>query len=886
MMAGQNGRVPYGYIPTNDKLPHAFAIKLQSQARKKSKRFEFFFECARDNIFRTTFSSTTHPLPPQPSVKPLEPIYETSAAPEYTGTSVMFKTATMKVCVEWRHTPVVSIYIGKSAFPIHCDIPDVSYAVCGLGTSHHYSYYHGALHVGLGDESSSVDLSGQRFVVGAGDDGGGGPDALRKRIPLVISLSPRGCVGVFSTSYGQTTWSIGCEKQASGGSCSAVHQTYGGLEEYIIVGRTVEEVVSSYAQVVGFPPLIPRYMLGHIAGDINATTSDRPPAWSRIMQFIVRCGNEDIPISAFHLGHAYAAPENPCGRVQPFPWNKVRFPDPKRFIEACHNRNVRILVATTPLVLLSNRVYAYLAERGALFATKTGGGTPPAFPRWYYLTGSPSAASLLDFTSATATEFWSWCIRDLRDMGIDGIFNDYNDFRIVGDDWSFRLDSYALEAPRAPVTQRRNVRLWGRALHTNLLNQATHQALVAARPMERPLVLTQSAAPGTMFHATISWSGDNLTSWYGVHESNALTLRGENLSLINSHARGIGEPQGTRHDREVFVRWVQLAVYSPRFVINCNSTSRTDYRTGGYGVYPWTWPELLPLVRNAIRRRYELIPYLYSLALESHLTARPPQRWTGWGYENDPEVWKRRIKVGTNQYWLGNSLLVCGAYEHLVLAKRRESLSVYLPVRLPEQPPGGMYDRGFLNTNAPYQRLEAGRWHEVEAQRHTSIAVLARIGSAVPVGRGYATTCVSGDDPEFRNAEKDDWRGVEIFPMPLAEQMQDEPADFRAKDCWLEDDGISPPSKAEGSMAKVEVDYRVMAARPHSIEVGVTLEADAWVPLWVKHGIEVILPPGQERLMVNLPEWSGRSHPAPRLLRRDEKGRARWLVRVRASSPS
>lgn len=63
------------------------------------------------------------------------------------------------------------------------------------------------------------------------------------------------------------------------------------------------------------------------------------------------------------------------------------------------------------------------------------------------------------------------------------------------------------------------------------------------------------------------------------------------------------------------------------------------------------YPAVTPLVRAAIKRRYELIPYLYSLALNSHLTATPPQRWVGWGYETDAEVWSPELLKGETQYW-------------------------------------------------------------------------------------------------------------------------------------------------------------------------------------------------------------------------------------------
>jgi hypothetical protein len=39
----------------------------------------------------------------------------------------------------------------------------------------------------------------------------------------------------------------------------------------------------------------------------------------------------------------------------------------------------------------------------------------------------------------------------------------------------------------------------------------------------------------------------------------------------------------------------------------------------------------------------------YSLGLESHKFATPPQRWTGWGYESDPEVWTKALSTGTER---------------------------------------------------------------------------------------------------------------------------------------------------------------------------------------------------------------------------------------------
>lgn len=86
------------------------------------------------------------------------------------------------------------------------------------------------------------------------------------------------------------------------------------------------------------------------------------------------------------------------------------------------------------------------------------------------------------------------------------------------------------------------------------------------------------------------------------------------------------------------------------------------------------YPEITPLVRDAIKRRYEILPYIYSLGLESHLTASPPQRWIGWGYESDPEVWTKALKSGEEQFWFGDTILVGGVYEPGVTVAK-----MYLP---------------------------------------------------------------------------------------------------------------------------------------------------------------------------------------------------------------
>lgn len=59
---------------------------------------------------------------------------------------------------------------------------------------------------------------------------------------------------------------MGSEVDGLWGHYKVHRQAHGGLEEYLIVGRSMADVVKSYAELVGFPMLIPRWSMGYIGG--------------------------------------------------------------------------------------------------------------------------------------------------------------------------------------------------------------------------------------------------------------------------------------------------------------------------------------------------------------------------------------------------------------------------------------------------------------------------------------------------------------------------------------------------------------------------------------------------------------------------------------------
>ncbi|KAI1878245.1 uncharacterized protein JN550_000427 [Neoarthrinium moseri] len=850
------------------------SIFLQSFAAKELTRLpsSWSFEALRSNVFRTTFSTPEHPLPPFPSAVRPCPKFD-GITPSVTGgndgCSRSITLGKVKVVVEWSGAPLVSVFLDGSPTAIHKDLPFRSYATDSTGVAHYTAYKKDTLHVGLGEKAAPMDLGGRGFLITASDTFGYDAyrtDPLYKHIPLLINVTSEGCIGIFSTSHARGSWAVGSEIDGMWGHYKVYRQAHGGLEEYLIVGSTVAEVVRSYAELVGFPLLVPRYMMGYVGGGMKYSMEDSPRACDSILNFIKNCEKHDMPCSAFQMSSGYTVAETEPKTRNVMTWNRHRFPDPRAFTRECHQHGVRLLANVKPYVLANHPNYRELQENGAFFTDPATKATAVA-RLWSAGGGESGEGSHIDFTSAAGYDWWYKGVQDLKNVGIDAMWNDNNEYNMPSDDWQCALEKVVVPEGLS----RRDIGLWGRAMNTELNGKSSHDATVEAEPDARPFVLTRSATAGTMKYCASSWSGDNVTSWEGMKGANALALNA-GFSLLQCYGHDIGGFEGPQPTPEHLVRWIQLGIHSPRFVINCYKTNPDDNLIGDV-IEPWQYPSVNPIIRTAIKRRYELVPYTYSQMLKSHREAIPPQRWTGWGYESDSNVWSKEILKGDTQYWFGDALLIAGVYEPGV-----SSAKVYLP--------GHATDPGFLNLSAPHQYLQSGKWHEISSTWHTSIPVLARIGSAIPVGKCIPTTCRAENDPEFPNMAKDDWRGVEIFPPPAphhpglpsnidSAKGSSGPGNWFTSD-WLEDDGVSPAHKADLFM--VNVSYRVS---DNDIEVKVICKKEGdFEPLWANDGLTIILPVGDERSV----KVAGENQTATLEGNRDEKGRRTWKVAVEHST--
>lgn len=133
-------------------------------------KFQFTFEPLRPGLFRTTFSSPTHPLPPHPSTAvPAKDFAGLELSSECQDKTKTIKYGNVTATVAWNDCPIVTLRFAGQQKPIHSDLDFRSYTVDSTGIAHYTRYKRNTLHVGLGEKAAPMNLSNRNFLLSTTD---------------------------------------------------------------------------------------------------------------------------------------------------------------------------------------------------------------------------------------------------------------------------------------------------------------------------------------------------------------------------------------------------------------------------------------------------------------------------------------------------------------------------------------------------------------------------------------------------------------------------------------------------------------------------------------------------------------------------------------------
>ena len=179
-------------------------------------------------------------------------------------------------------------------------------------------------------------------------------------------------------------------------------------------------------------------------------------------------------------------------------------------------------------------------------------------------------------------------------------------------------------------------------LYGYFMHKSSFEAL-KEKYKKRPFVLTRSFYLGSHKYGA-TWTGDMTTKFEDLELSIPMIISNSisGFSFLGADVGGFYKESGV----ELFTRWYQLGVFYPFF--------RAHSHIETYRREPWLYDEkTFNIVKDAIRMRYMLLPYIYCTFYQYHQSGLPIVRPLWFKYTNE-----NSYKVMNKQFFFGDNLMI------------------------------------------------------------------------------------------------------------------------------------------------------------------------------------------------------------------------------------
>jgi len=452
---------------------------------------------------------------------------------------------------------------------------------------------------GTGERFERPNLFGQQIDLVNFDAAGVNNDRAYKNIPFL--LSSRG-YGLFVHSPAKMRLDIG---KHSNRSLQWIVQDE-TVDLFVIGGGSVAEVLRNYRRLTGFPPALPAWSYGVWMSRASYYTE------AEVSEVARRLRTEGYPADVLHLDVGWFEKEWMCD----WQFSRKNFPDPEGFLRRMAAMDFHISLWQFPHLQPSIDLAPIALEKGYV-----GRETPASKRFWLGYT--------LDFTNPEATAWYQGLLERLLRMGASAIKSDF------GEDIDEGAEYMGMDA-----------QLYHN-LFSILYQKAVWEVTERVYGKGNTVEWARSAWAGSQRYP-VHWGGDAAVTFDGL----ASTICGGlhfGLSGFAYWSHDVGGIHGipkfmeTRPPDDVYVRWTQVGVFS----------SHMRYH-GGTPREPYEYPAVADIVRQWLRFRYALLPYILEQAEESRLSGLPVLRSLIIDWTDDPAVWSI-----ADQYLFGSNLLVC-----------------------------------------------------------------------------------------------------------------------------------------------------------------------------------------------------------------------------------
>ena len=441
---------------------------------------------------------------------------------------------------------------------------------------------------------------------------------------------------------------------------------------YIIKGERCPDIARQLRQLIGPSYIPPKWAFGLQQSRWGYKTADDVRAVAR------RYKEANLPLDMICMDIDYMQ------SYADFTVNKERFPDLAALSAELKAQGIRLVPIIDAGVRIDPNDPTCTEGLEKDYFCKKADGTPFVAAVW------PGKAYFADFLRPEVRAWFGEKYKTLTDCGIEGFWNDMNEPALFYSPerlQAFLEDMAQLRAKDNIEQEEFFPRIIGGAMglmnspedyrsfyHTvdgkpvrhdkvhNLyggnMTRAAGEAFAKLRPGQRTLLYSRSSYMGSHRYGGI-WLGDNNASWGQLLANIQLMPNVQLCGFLYTGADLCGFGGDTTPD--LALRWAEFGLFTPLM----RNHSAAGTREQEY----YQFPQQLPALRNMLRLRYALLPFLYSEFMKAALENTSYFRPLGFDFPADPDA--REVQ---DQLLLGDSVMAAPVYTQNAAGRH-----VYLP---------------------------------------------------------------------------------------------------------------------------------------------------------------------------------------------------------------
>ena len=523
---------------------------------------------------------------------------------------------------------------------------------------------------GLGEMPRGINKRGWHYIANNTDESRHSEDKLSfygaHNFLLVRDGST--CFGLFVDFPGKVYYDIGYSRH----DLLSFHTETPDYDLYLLSGGNENAICREFRTLIGRSYIPPRWAFGLAQSRWGYKTEED------VREVARQYKEHDLPLDMICMDIEYMQD------YADFTVNKERFPDLTKLSADLKAQGIRLVPIIDAGVRIdpNDPTCTEGLEKG--YFCKKADGTPFVAAVW------PGKAYFADFLRPEVREWFGHKYKALTDCGIEGFWNDMNEPSLFYSPERLRAflnDMAALREKDNIEQEEFFLRVIGGAmglmnspadyasfyhevdgqkvrhdqvhnLYGGSMTRAAGEAFADLRPGQRTLLYSRSSFIGSHRYGGI-WLGDNNSSWAQLLANIQMMPSVQMCGFLYSGADLCGFSSDTTPD--LALRWLEFGLLTPLM----RNHSAVGTRMQEY----YRFPEVLPAVRNMIRLRYALLPYLYSEFMKAALENTSYFRPLAFDYPDDPDA--REVE---DQLLLGEGLMAAPVY-----VQNAHGRHVYLP---------------------------------------------------------------------------------------------------------------------------------------------------------------------------------------------------------------